>query len=175
MSLAIVATSVMILTTTSAHGSSAAASGTSASCTPQAARLAVAATSLGHYMATLGSSPGFSGVGPATNAKEWFIQGFYCRNLSGQPDMAVQFDCCTADSPTPLAIFRALDGRWRLSYSWHGVTYRLRVRGRSFIESRPVYTKTSAGLCCPSYYTYWSVTWTGTRWRVRRIGSGQTA
>lgn len=171
----IIASSVMIVATTSARGSSDAISAGSPPCNRHIARLAVAGTPLGHYMTTLDSSPGFRGVGPPTDTKAWFIQGFYCRNLSGRPDMAVQFDCCTADSPTPLAIFRAIHGRWRLEYSWHGVSYDLRIRGRSLIESRPVYTRTSPGLCCPSYYSYWSITWTGTRWRVRRIGSGRNA
>jgi hypothetical protein len=80
--------------------------------------------------------------------------------------MAVQFGCCTADSPTPLAIFLALNGRWQLSYSWHGVSYRLRVRSHGFIEARPVYK--GGPLCCPAYYAYWSVTWNGQRWVVRR-------
>jgi hypothetical protein len=135
-------------------------------CSQNVARSAVAATPLGHFMERI--------VGPATDSRDWFVDSFYCHEFTGQPDMIVQFGCCTADSNTPLGIFRDIDNRWKLSYSWSGVSYDLRIQGRSLIESRPVYTKNSPGLCCAAYNNYWALRWNGKAFVAKRVGRSKT-
>lgn len=139
-----------------------AASSSSPPCTRAIARQAVASSPLGPKMLRL--------IGqPATNSSSWGISTFHCRNLTGETDMVVKFGCCTADSPTPLAIFRPSGGQWQLSYYYRGVppTYGLSVKGGTLIEHRPVYT--TGPLCCPNYYRYWSLRWNGYRWILKLL------
>jgi hypothetical protein len=134
-------------------------------CGRQAARDAVANSPLGDYMNSI--------VGDPTDPNKWTVARFFCRDLTGdhRAEMVVEFYCCTADSPTPLAIFRPVAGQWHLSYSWRGgpVIYGLAIHGRTLIETRPVYRPTDS-LCCPSGGNhYWSVRWNGHGWTVKRV------
>jgi hypothetical protein len=132
-------------------------------CGRQAARLGVKATHLGQRMTRVAGDP--------VSGQHWGISHLYCVDLTGdhRAEMVVLFDCCTITAPTPLAIFRAAKGRWRLSYSsfYPPLIYGLTVRSRSLVEKRPVYGPHDP-LCCPSAFRYWSVRWTGRRWSLRR-------
>jgi hypothetical protein len=134
-------------------------------CSRQAARDAVANSPLGDYMNSI--------VGDPTDTNKWIVAHLFCHDLTGdhRAEMVVEFYCCTADSLTPLAIFRPVNGQWHLSYSYKGgpVIYGLTIRGRTLIETRPVYRPTDS-LCCPSGGNhYWTVGWNGHGWTVKRV------
>lgn len=103
-----------------------------------------------------------------------------CRDLTGDDrrELTVLLDCCTAASPTPLAIFRRRGGRWKLAYrSTRLLISTLRRDGRKLRLRRPVYRRTDP-LCCPSAHRRYVVRWrrgefrrtTATRGRVRARG-----
>ncbi len=100
------------------------------------------------------------------------VYSLICAPLMGghRNDMAVLLSCCTAASPSPVLIFAPAHGAWRLTYasSLHVVIDTLRRRGRTLIESRPVYGRTTP-LCCPSGHRRWALRWTWRRWALARI------
>jgi hypothetical protein len=97
-------------------------------------------------------------------------QRVICRDLTGdgRRDMAVLMFCCTAASPTPVAIFRNTGSRWAYAF---GSTRRLvdamSVRGHDLIELSPVYRRSDA-FCCPSSHRRHRLDWTGHRFVSRR-------
>ena len=77
-----------------------------------------------------------------------------CADLTGDgdPEMTVLLDCCTAASPTPLAVFRPRGDRWRLAYaSTRLLLSGVKRKGRTLRLRHPVYRRTDR-LCCPSSY-----------------------
>lgn len=131
------------------------------SCSRVQARLATSRSPLGEKMQREVGSPLDSSI--------WGIAGFHCAHLrkSGETDMVVEFLCCTANSPTPIGIFRpGANGRWHLSYSWAGEppVYRFALRGRRLTGRTPVYN--GGPLCCPVGSRPWSILWNGHRWVV---------
>lgn len=134
-------------------------------CTRHEARVATSRSPLG---ATMRGEVGDPSADPL-NFQFWIIasgttRGFYCVDLgNGRTDMVVEFMCCTVHSPTPLAIFRPVGGRWRLSYSWNGEPpiYGLRLHRHTLVERRPVW-RPSDSLCCPSGGNhYYAIRWVG--------------
>lgn len=140
---------------------SAARSSSGPSCDRPQARLAAYRSPLGDQMQRAAGSPLDSSV--------WGFFFFSCTHLrsSHETDMVAEFGCCTANSPTPIGIFRpGSNGRWHLTYSWAGEppVYGLRLSGRTLVGKTPVYN--GGPLCCPAGYRPWSIRWNGHRWIV---------
>lgn len=90
----------------------------------------------------------------------------------GRRDMAVLLMCCTAASPTPLAIFQNRGDRWRLRFSQvRRLVYGIRARGPDLILRSPHF-EISDPLCCPSSYRHYRLRWAGNRFVLRRIRAG---
>ena len=87
----------------------------------------------------------------------------------GRRDMAALLMCCTAASPTPLAIFQNRGDRWRLRFSQvRRLVYGIRTRGSDLILRSPHF-EISDPLCCPSSYRRYRLRWAGNRFVLRRI------
>ena len=88
-----------------------------------------------------------------------------CRNLRGNhaAGMIALYECCTITAPTPLGVFEAVRGKWRLVYSLVGrLVYNIKIQGHDLIEKSPVYRRTDV-LCCPSHYRFFRLHWNGRR------------
>jgi len=130
-------------------------------CNRSQARIATNESSLGAKMRR--------DLGSPLNASYWGIASFHCARLrtARELDMVVEFDCCTANSPTPIGIFRPEADSWHLGYSWAGEppVYSVELRGKVLTGRTPVYD--GGPLCCPSGSRSWSVRWNGRRWAVK--------
>ena len=88
-----------------------------------------------------------------------------CDNLTGDHarGMIALYGCCTVTAPTPLGVFEALGGEWKLVYSLVGrLVYNIKMQGRDLIEETPSYSRSNP-LCCPSHYRLYRLHWNGRR------------
>ena len=88
-----------------------------------------------------------------------------CDNLTGDHarGMIALYGCCTVTAPTPLGVFEAIGGKWRLLYSLVGrLVYNIKMQGYDLIEETPVYSRSNP-LCCPSHYRLYRLHWNGRR------------
>ena len=93
-----------------------------------------------------------------------------CKDFTGDgvKDMGVLMLCCTAASPTPVAVFRAVGPSWKLAYSsTRRLVWNLSARGSSLIMRSPVYRRGNAA-CCPSKYAYYKLAWKGKSFKLGR-------
>jgi hypothetical protein len=144
-----------------ATGAPAARSAPGPSCNRPQARLAASRSPLGVKMQ--------QEVGSPLDSNTWNLAYISCSHLrsSTEIDMVAEFECCTANSPTPIGIFRpGANGRWHLTYSWSGEppVYELALHGRALEGRTPVYN--GGPLCCPVGSRPWSVRWNGRRWII---------
>jgi hypothetical protein len=160
--LGIVTLLVLVLPViTFARGAPAPRSASGPSCNRPQARIAASRSPLGDTMRHELGSP----LDPNT----WSLAHFSCSHLQNltEIDMVAEFECCTANSPTPIGIFRpGGNGRWRLTYSWSGEppVYSLALHDRTLEGRTPVYN--GGPLCCPVGSRPWSVRWNGRRWII---------
>lgn len=116
---------------------------------------------LGQYVA--------GGAGPILG---FGISQLICADVTrdGRREMIVLLKCCTANTPTPWAIFARRGGAWRPLFrvvSRRISVTRIRVNARGdVVEKLPRY-EPDDGLCCPSGYTYRTTRWNGSRFVVR--------
>jgi hypothetical protein len=96
------------------------------------------------------------------------IYKLICRDVTGdgRSEMVLLLQCCTANTPTPWAVFQRKARRWRpifqvVSRKISVVDLRVNPAG-DLVEKLPVYQQGDA-MCCPSSYAYRTRHWNGTR------------
>lgn len=116
-------------------------------------------------------------LGLSRNYRAGDIEGFgvttlICADLTGdgKPEMAALLTCCTAGSPTPLAIFDRTGTGWRFRYGMtrHPI-WGLSRSGRSLILRQPVWRR-GDGNCCPSSYRHYRLAYRAGGFKLRRAG-----
>jgi hypothetical protein len=110
-----------------------------------------------------------AGAGPILG---YGIDELLCRDVTrdGRREMVVLLKCCTANTPTPWAIFARRSGSWRpifqvVSRKISVSDLRVSKKG-DVLEKLPRYEQGDA-VCCPSRYSYRVTHWNGSRFVVR--------
>jgi hypothetical protein len=86
-----------------------------------------------------------------------------CAHVQGPSvaNMVVEYLCCTVDSPTAVAVYRAQRGVWRLVYTLLGrVVYGVTIKDGTIYGNTPVYSRTEP-LCCWSHERVNQTRWDG--------------
>jgi hypothetical protein len=140
---------------------------TTPACTKQAAMTAARNSSLPSRLAAQ-----YPGGRVSFTKGDFFAAALICHSLIGKgvATMAVTYGCCTAASPTPLAVFEAVDGKWRLVYLLvNRLVYDIKLQGNAIVEKTPVYSRADP-LCCPSHYRIYRLRWSGHRFMTTAMG-----
>jgi hypothetical protein len=172
--VAVIAVVLVVVITPSHHHPASVASG---GCTKQQARLASSGSALGADMRRMGGESEARYDRDPRNDKLWSIgsgpgPGLVCADLgNGQQDMVVEFQCCTAHTPTPLGVFRRVEDHWRLAYVYTGEPpiYGLRLEGHELIETRPTLRPDDPLCCATGKPQHWALRWIDGRFAAHRI------
>jgi len=143
-----------------------------ANCTRKAARAAILGSSFGRSIEKKLPDNVKNGAGGILGHGIWKLR---CADVTrdGRKEMIVVLTCCTANTPTPWAIFGRKAGKWRPAFqvvSRKTSLAGLRVNSKGdVVEKLPIYRLDDA-LCCPSSFSYRFTHWNGSRFVVRQPG-----
>jgi hypothetical protein len=138
-------------------------------CSRRTARSRIPRSGFGNTITTKLRRYAEAGAGPVLG---YGIAQLICADVTrdGRAEMIVLLKCCTANTPTPWAIYERKAGAWRpvfqvVSRKISVTSLRVDSDG-DLVEKLPRYASGDP-LCCPSAFSYRATHWNGSRFVVR--------